>query len=119
MNLSHSHRLAVGLAALAALVPLWMFGALATEDDSPGLIVLGPLGVALLGATIARFRPPGLALALFAAAIAQALVATMEMIAWGQYLELSILNGFLMALWAGSALLVRRGSRVSHALSAA
>jgi hypothetical protein len=32
--------------------------------------------------------------ALFAAAIAQVLVATMEMIAWRRYLELSILNGF-------------------------
>jgi hypothetical protein len=41
----------------------------------------------------------------------------MEMIAWGQYLELSILNGFLMALWAGSALLFRRVARVSHELT--
>jgi hypothetical protein len=118
MNITHSHRLAVGLAVLAALVPLWMFGALATEDDSPGPIVFGPLVVALIGATFARFRPPGVACALFAAAIAQALVASMEMIAWGQYLELSILNGFFMALWAGSALLFRRVARVSQALSA-
>jgi len=41
------------------------------------------------------------------------LVAVIAMIAWKQYLELSILNGFFIALWIGSALLFRKAARVS------
>lgn len=85
-----------------------MQGALATEDDSPGLLFLGVLAVGITGAMIARLRPQGMACAMFATALAQAVVAVTAMTSWQQYLELPILNGFFIALWGGSALLFRR-----------
>jgi hypothetical protein len=87
-----------------------MHGAVATEDDSPGLMFFGVLVVGIIGVIIARFRPRGMARALFATALAQALVAVIAMIAWKQYFEILILNGFFIALWVGSALLFRRAS---------
>ena len=35
------------------------------------------------------------------------------MIAWKQYFEISILNGFFIPLWIGSALLFRKAAGVS------
>jgi hypothetical protein len=108
-----AYRVAVGLAAAAALLLLWMQGAVATEDDSPGLLFFGVLLVAISGAVLARFRPQGMARALFATALAQAVAAVIAMIAWEQVLEISILTAFFLTLWIGSALLFRRAARVS------
>ena|SRR5688572_10832203 len=119
MNGNKAYRAAVGIAVAAALLILWMHGALATEDDSPGLIFFGVLAVGIIGAVVARFRPQGMARALFGTALAQALVAVIAMIAWGQYVEISILNGFFIALWVGSALLFRRAASLSHEPGAA
>ena len=88
--------------------------AVATEDDSPGPIFFGVLAVGIIGAIIARFRPQGMARALFATALAQALVAVIAMIAWKQYFEILVLNGFFIALWIGSALLFRKAARANH-----
>lgn len=105
-----AYRVAVGIAVTAALLLVWMDLAVGTEDDnSAGLMYLGVL-VLGIGAIIARFRPQGMARALFATALAQALVAVIAMIAWEQYFELLILNGFFISLWVGSALLFRRAS---------
>ena len=114
MNINTSYRVAAGIAIAAALLLLWMYGAVATEDDSPGLIFFAVLVVGIIGAIIARFRPQGMARALFGTALAQALVAVIAMIAWKQYIEISILNGFFIALWVGSALLFRKAARLSQ-----
>ena len=108
-----AYRIAVGIAVAATLLILWMHGALATEDDSPGPIFFGVLVVGIIGVIIARFRPQGMARALFATALAQALVGVIAMIAWKQYFEISLLSGFFIALWIGSALLFRKAARVS------
>ena len=113
-NTNNAYRVAVGIAAAAALLILWMQGAVATEDDSPGPIFFGVLVVGITGAVITRFRPQGMARALFATALAQVLVAVFAMIAWAQYLEILLLNGFFVALWIGSALLFRKAARASH-----
>jgi hypothetical protein len=105
-----SYRIAVGIAIAAALLIVWMNAAVATVDDAPALIFFGVLLVGSIGAVIARFRPEGMARALFATALAQAFVAAVAMIKWEQYLEISILNGFFSALWVGSALLFRRAA---------
>jgi hypothetical protein len=114
MNGNKAYRAAIGIAVAAALLILWMHGAVATEDDSPGLIFFGVLGVGVIGAVVARFRPQGMARALWGTAIAQASVAVIAMIAWGQYVEILILNGFFIALWVGSALLFRKAASLSH-----
>ena len=118
MNSNKAYRAAAGIAVAAALLILWMHGAVATQDDSPGLIFLGVLVVGIIGAIIARFRPPGMARALFGTALAQALVAVIAMIAWKQYFEILILNGFFIALWVGSGLLFRKAALLSHEPSA-
>jgi hypothetical protein len=106
-----AYRPAVGVAVATALLQVWMDLALGTEDDnSAGLLYVGPL-VLGIGAIIARLRPQGMVRALFATALAQALVAVIAMIAWKQYFEILILNGFFIALWVGSALLFRRAAR--------
>ena len=114
MKTNIAYRVAVCLAVAAALIPIWMYGALATEDDSPGPMFLGALVVGIIGAIIARFRPKGMALALFATTLAQSVIAIIEMIVWGQYFEGLILNGFFIGLWISSALLFRKAARVSH-----
>ena len=114
MNINSAYRVAVGIAVAAVLLLVWMHGAVETEDDSPGLIFFGVLVVGIIGAIIARFRPPGMARALFATALAQALVAVIAMIAWKQYFEILILNGFFIALWVGSALLFPRAGKIAH-----
>ena len=86
-----AYRSAVSVALAAALLLVWMHLAVATEDDSPGLLLFGVLVVGIIGAIIARFRPHGMARALFATALAQALAAVIAMIAWEQYFEVLIL----------------------------
>ena len=77
---------------------------------------VGVLAVGIIGAIIARFRPHGMARALFATALAQALVAVIALIIglglpWSPPVELLALNGFFVALFAGSALLFRYAAR--------
>jgi hypothetical protein len=74
----------------------------------------GVLAVGIVGAVVARFRPQGMARALLATALAQALVAVIALIAGKQQdpvtsvAELLGLNGIFVALFAGSAWLFRR-----------
>jgi hypothetical protein len=65
---------------------------------------------------IARFQPHGMARALFATALAQALVAVIALIfglgsPWSGPGEILALNGFFVALFLGSALLFRHAAR--------
>jgi hypothetical protein len=76
----------------------------------------GVVGVGIIGAIVARFRPHGMARALFATALAQALVAVIALIfglglPWSPPVEILILNGFFVALFVGSALLFRHAGR--------
>jgi hypothetical protein len=76
----------------------------------------GVLAVGIIGALIARFQPPGMARALLAMALAQALVAVIALIAGlgtpaSPPLEILLLNGFFVALWLTSAWLFRKAAR--------
>jgi heme A synthase len=71
----------------------------------------GVLAVGIIGAIIARFRPQGMASALFAAALAQMLVGVIALVAGLAGSSTLMLNGFFAALWVGSALLFRRAAR--------
>lgn len=105
------YRAALALALAPAFLLVWFYGAVAELGDSPGPMFLGPVAVLTIGALIARFQPRGMTYALFATALAQGLFAVIAMISWGQYLEISILNGFFITLWVGSAILFRRATR--------
>jgi hypothetical protein len=76
----------------------------------------GVLGVGIIGAAIARLRPLGMARTMLAMALAQALVATIALIAqlglpYSGPLELIGLNGFFVVLFAGSAWLFQHAAR--------
>jgi hypothetical protein len=114
-----AYRAAVGVALAAALLLVWInlaVGIIGTEDNPANLMYIGVLAVGIIGAVVARLQPHGMARALFAAALAQAVVAAIALIArlglpWSGPAEIIGLNGFFMALFAGSAWLFRRAAR--------
>ena len=111
-----AYRAGVGVALAAAFILVWMNGAvgiIGTEDNPANLMYGGVLVVGIIGALIARFQPHGMARALLATALAQALVAVIALIgglgAPGSGPgEIVFLNGFFAALFIGSALLFRQ-----------
>ena len=73
----------------------------------------GVLAIGLVGALVARFQAHGMARALLAMALAQALITAIALIAglglpWSGPLKLLGLNGFFIVLFIGSALLFRK-----------
>jgi hypothetical protein len=114
-----AYRAAVGVALAAALILVWVNGAvgiIGSENNDANLMYGGVLAVGVIGAIISRFRPNGMARALFAAALTQALVAVIALIAGlgspeSGPLEIVALNGFFVALFAGSALLFQKAMR--------
>ena len=116
-----AYRFAVGVALAAAFILVWVnaaVGVIGTSHDDANLMYGGVLAVGIIGATVARFQPHGMARALFATALAQALVAAIALIAglgstgpiWP--LDILILNGFFAALWLISSRLFRNAARV-------
>jgi hypothetical protein len=102
------YKFAVGLTLAAAFILIWTnlaVGIIGEPDDLANLMFIGVLTIGSIGAIIARFEPQGMARALFATALAQALVAV---IALGAILSL---NGILTALWVSSAWLFRHAAR--------
>ena len=116
----HARQSAVGLALATAFILVWLIGAvgvIGAEGDLFDLMYFGVLAVGIIGAIIARFQPHGMARALFATALAQALVAVIALIAGmhrypgSSVSEILILNGFFVALFLGSARLFRNAAR--------
>ena len=114
-----AYRAAVGVALAAAFLLVWVTGAvgiIGSEDNNANLMYFGVLAVGFLGAIVARFRPHGMARALFATALAQALVALIVLafglgLPWSPPVEILALNGFFFAMFAGSAVLFRYAAR--------
>jgi hypothetical protein len=115
-----AYRAAVGVALAAAFILLWMnlaVGIIGSEDNPTNLMYGGVLAVGMIGAIIARFQPSGMARALSATALAQALVAVIALTAglgstgpsWPG--EILLLTGFFAALWFLSAWLFRKAVR--------
>ena len=115
------YRFAFGVALAAAFLLVWLTGAvgiIGSEDNKANVMYFGVLAVGIVGAIIARFRPHGMARALFAMALAQALVAVIALIItlgspWSPpgVLGTLILNGFFVGLFVGSAWLFREAAR--------
>jgi hypothetical protein len=101
------------------LLLIWLslgVGIIGKDGDPSNAMYFGVLAVGVIGAVIARLRPAGMARALFAMALAQALVASIALIGglgrpWSGPAELLLLNGFFVASFAGSAWLFSRASR--------
>ncbi len=114
-----AYRAAIGVALVAAFILVWLslgVGIIGQDGDPANLMYFGVLAVGIIGAILARFQPRGMARALEATAIAQTSVAVIALIGrlgypWSGPLELSLLNGFFIALFVGSAWLFRRAAR--------
>jgi hypothetical protein len=114
------YRAAVGVAVVGAFILVWInlaVGLIGSEDDPANLMYGGVLAVAIIGAFIARFRPHGMARALAATALAQALVGVIALAAGfgstAPYFPEAIvfLTGFFAGLWLISAWLFRKAAR--------
>jgi hypothetical protein len=109
---SIAYRAGVGAALAAALLLTWVnlaVGILGSEDNPANLMYFGVLAVLVIGALIARFRPQGMARALFATALAQVLVAVIALVAQRDLpvFETLMITAFFAAMWVGSGLLFR------------
>ncbi len=115
-----AYRSATGVALAAAFILVWVNGAVGIIGDASNdanMMYIGVIAVGIIGAVIARFQPHGMARALYATALAQALVAVIALIAglgstgpiWPR--DILILTGFFAALWLLSAWLFRNAAR--------
>jgi hypothetical protein len=113
------YRAAVGIAVAAAFILVWInlaVGIIGSEDNPANLMYGGVLAVAFIGAVIGRFRSIGMAYALSATALAQALVGVIALIAGfgstasGYPEAIMLLTGFFAMLWLISAWLFRKAA---------
>jgi hypothetical protein len=82
MDKGNTYRIAVGVALAAALILVWLslgVGIIGRDGDPANAMYFGVLAVGIIGAVIARFRPRGMAHALFATALAQTAVAAIAL----------------------------------------
>ncbi len=125
---STAYRGAIGLALAAACILVWLslgVGIIGKDGDPANMMYFGVLAVGVIGAIIARLQPHGMARALFATALAQALVAVIALIAglgstganWPG--ATVFLTGFFAALWLVSAWLFRKAAREQPSARAA
>ena len=117
---STTYRLAAGVGIASSLFLVWTIlavGVIGEEGDPADLMYGGVLAVGILGALVARFRPLGMARALLAMAVAQALVAVIALLAGKHESPISSVgeivgvNAMFVVLFVGSALLFRRAGR--------
>lgn len=114
-----AYRSAIGVSLTAALLLVWLslgVGIIGKDGDPANRMYFGVLAIGILGAVVARFRPGGMARALFATTIAQALVAAIALIAgmglpWSGPMEILLLNGFFIVMFGGSGWLFLRAAR--------
>lgn len=112
-----AYRIAAGLALAVAFLIVFMnvaAGLLGIEDDDPAnLLYVGVLAIGFFGGIIARFQPQGLARAMFATAVALALVGAFAL----NYpntagpVQIVLLHGLFVALFSGAGVLFRYAAR--------
>lgn len=121
MSGSRLYRAAVGVAVVAAFLMAWVslaVGIIGPEDNPLNLMYVGVYAVGFIGALLARYRAPGMALTLLATAAVQASVAVVAMVTafsaghgWVEVLRQLVLNGFFVTMWLVSALLFHLAAR--------
>ncbi|HEX8426480.1 hypothetical protein [Hymenobacter sp.] len=125
-----AYKLAAGVAVAAGLLLVWAnlaVGLVGSEDNPANLLYGGVLGVALIGALAARFRPLGMSNAMFAAALTYVAVTAIALFVWQPTraaAEPSVhlanvvgANAAFAAIWAVSGWLFRRASATGSNLT--
>ena len=118
-----TYRVAAGVAVAAGFMLVWAnmaVGLVGSEDNPANLLYAGVLAVALIGAFVARFRPLGMANAMFAAALTYVVVTAIALFIWQpagaaaepnvHSVNVLVANGVFAATWTVSGLLFRRAS---------
>ena len=114
------YRAAVGVALVTTFGLVWGNFVQAADDVNPAaMMYLSVPLVGIIGAALARFRPDGMARALFVTALAQALVLAIVLIVRNPQVTpwtAAVLRGFsgnavFFMLFVGSALLFRKARR--------
>ena len=115
---NNAYRAAVGVTCATALLLVWLnlaVGLIGSEDNPANNLYAGVLAVVVIGASIARLEPRGMARTLVATAIAQALVPVIAIIIWRPPLTFGVVqvlgvNTMFVALWAVAAALFRHAA---------
>lgn len=116
MTSNTAYRSAAAVAVGAALILVWLIGAvgvIGVEGDPADLMYFGVLAIGISGAIVARFQPDAMARAMFVTAAATALVAVIALMLGkhespiSSVFEILGLNGMFVTLFAGSGLLFR------------
>jgi len=113
-----AYKAAVGLALGSTLLLGWVNGAvgiIGSEDNEANILYGGVIIVGAIGAMIARFKPEGMARALFVTALAQTSVAVIALVGrmgspYSGPVEIVTINGFFVALFLGSAVLFSKAA---------
>lgn len=118
------YRAGIGLALVSAFLLLWSNAAVGITDSGADAFYLVVVAIGVVGAFVARFRPAGMARAMFVTALAQALVGVIALIAgvvpaFNSAFQILGITGFFAVLFVGSALLFRLAARGGHGRGAA
>jgi hypothetical protein len=111
-----AYRAGVGVAAAAAVLLMWVNGAVGLTDSAADGLYLGVVAVGLIGAVIVRFRPQGMAYAMGTAALARTVIDVGALAigivpAHNSAFEVLGLTGVFVALFAGSVGLFWQAAR--------
>ena len=108
------YRTAVGLTLFSALFLIWSnlaVGIIGPEDNVANFMYFGVVLILIMGSALSRFRPHGMALALFSTALAQAatvpaaLFMGMQNTPGSSAMEIILLNGLFITLFMISGVL--------------
>lgn len=106
-----AYRIAVGIAVVAAFLLVWInlaVGIIGSEGEPANAMFAGVLVVGLVGSLVARFHPQGMARAMVATALVQALVGVVGLVGpWDSAGPILGLTAFFTVLWLASAWLFR------------
>jgi hypothetical protein len=122
---NRAYQFAAGVALATAFLLGLVNGAvgiIGNENQPANLLYSGVIGIGVVGALVARFRPRGVSRVLLAVALAQALVPVIAPIIWPQVSwgaagmsGVFTLNAVFVLLFVASSWLFRHAATVEHA----
>ncbi len=118
--------LASGLSILASVLLVWLslgVGIIGQDGDPANRMYFAVIAIGVAGSLLSRFQSVGLARTLLAMALAQTLIALFAVFTglgqpWSGPLELSLLNGFFVVMFAVAAWLFQRSAGVTASATA-
>lgn len=118
VRISHdvAYRLGAGLAIAAAVILIWVNGAVGISDTDADMIFSSVLIIGVVGAFMARFQAAGMARAMWATAIALALTGVGVVVAgivpeFNTPFEILAITTFFVVLFSGSARLFQQAAK--------